>query len=412
MSSYEIKKILSVTIFYPSPATPTKFVFVKNIMESLARQGRCCVVVQPISFFQSLNRKGYPFSEKTTVENGGSIEVFRPYYWAFPIIAWGTKLKIFNPNKLKFSLFTHSVLKLIKKIHFLPDVVYGHFLYFAGGCAVNVGKKLNIPSFVGVGESGFWSCEPLGMRYARKQLHDASGFFPNSTCLGKMLNEELNIAYDSMCILPNGVALDCFTPQNRMKMRSKYGLPQQSFIVGFVGHYSHRKGTLRLCHAIDGLAGVGGVFLGSGSDVPIGENVLLSQQVSNDQIPEILSACDVFVLPTLSEGCCNAIIEAMACGLPIISSVGAFNDDIINQDCSIRVDPLDTEAIRKAIIRLRDDPALRQGMADAAFRQAQYFDINVRAKRMLEFMSRMVSGGHRIYLNRPKVDNGSGIVIC
>ena len=101
----------------------------------------------------------------------------------------------------------------------------------------------------------------------------------------------------------------------------------------------------------------------------------------------MLSACDVFALPTLIEGSCNALVEAMACGLPIVSSAGEFNDDVLDDGMSIRIDPLDVPAIRQAIVRLRDDAPLRARMAAAALQRARLFDIDARARRILAFMA-------------------------
>ena len=108
-------------------------------------------------------------------------------------------------------------------------------------------------------------------------------------------------------------------------------------------------------------------------------------------MPDLLAAGDVFVLPTLVEGSCNALVEAMACGLPIVSSVGEFNDDLLADDMSIRVDPLDVAAIRAAIVRLRDDAALRARMAGAARERAQRFDVDRRAQNVLDFMARRIA---------------------
>ena len=113
----------------------------------------------------------------------------------------------------------------------------------------------------------------------------------------------------------------------------------------------------------------------------------LCRRVTHEEMPALLSACDVFVLPTLIEGSCNALVEAMACGLPIVSSTGEFNDDVLDESMSIRIDPLDVAAIRAAIVRLRDDPALRARMAAEALRRSRLFDVDDRARRMLAFMA-------------------------
>lgn len=84
-----------------------------------------------------------------------------------------------------------------------------------------------------------------------------------------------------------------------------------------------------------------------------------------------LNAADFFVLPTLAEGCCNAIIEALACGLPVISSNLPFNDDILDENNSIKINPMDIQALRESMTMLIEDELLRNRLSDGALRQAK-----------------------------------------
>jgi len=68
----------------------------------------------------------------------------------------------------------------------------------------------------------------------------------------------------------------------------------------------------------------------------------------------------VFVLPTLSEGFSNATIEAMACGLPIITDNGSHMDDVVGDKTAIRVDSESVEEVTLAIKKLKDNPKLRE----------------------------------------------------
>ena len=65
----------------------------------------------------------------------------------------------------------------------------------------------------------------------------------------------------------------------------------------------------------------------------------------NSKLNDIYNAFDVFVLPTLSEGHCNVIEEAKACGVPIISSKGTSVENQINEQTGLLVDPLNISEI-------------------------------------------------------------------
>ena len=152
------------------------------------------------------------------------------------------------------------------------------------------------------------------------------------------------------------------------------------------------KGPLRLAEAIDRLQNKGypvcSIFIGEGAQDPDCGNILFKGVLPHERMREYLNAADVFVLPTLAEGCCNAIIEAMACGLPVISSDLPFNKDLLDPTCAIEIDPTNIDMIESAIMTLYDDPALRAELAEGALRKAQGMKIENRTVRILEFMER------------------------
>jgi glycosyltransferase involved in cell wall biosynthesis len=275
-----------------------------------------------------------------------------------------------------------------------PDALYGHFLYLGGAVAARLGRECGIPAFVAVGEGKLCSMDPHGVVRARKDLEGATAYIPNSSELSCLLQSQLQVPRDKICVLPNGVARRIFFPRDRAEMRRKYGLPRDQFLVCCVGYFTENKGPVRVGQAIRGLADVGGVFVGTGPVQPESENIVFKATVPHDQIAEVMSACDIFVLPTKYEGCCNAILEALSCGLPIISSEGAFNDDILNGDVSIRIDPLDVNALRRAIIALMEKPAQRAALASAALSWSESFDIDNRARAVRAFMeNRLTASG-------------------
>ena len=92
------------------------------------------------------------------------------------------------------------------------------------------------------------------------------------------------------------------------------------------------------------------------------------------------------MLPTRGEGCCNAIVEALSCGLPVISSDLPFNDDILNEQNSLRIDVEDVQQLRSSILHLYNNPQIRQALAEGAKGSAEKLKISVRAERIVKYM--------------------------
>lgn len=168
-------------------------------------------------------------------------------------------------------------------------------------------------------------------------------------------------------------------------------IPLDCFIIAFVGWFNERKGIMRVAEALRKCEGesVYSFLIGSGDQEPEVENVLFKGRLMHEQIPEYLNAADAFVLPTLREGCCNAVIEAMSCGLPIISSNLPFNWDVLNESNSIMVNPIDVDEIVSAIITLRDDRKKRERLAAGSIRMASALTIDQRAATIIKFIEKI-----------------------
>ena len=127
-------------------------------------------------------------------------------------------------------------------------------------------------------------------------------------------------------------------------------------------------------------------ILGNENIKPTCHGLLHCGLLEHDIISDYLNMADVFVLPTLNEGCCNAIVEALSCGLPIISSNLPFNWDILNPSNSIMVDPNNIEEISDSINKIYEDENLRNNLAQGAILTAESLTIEARVKRILSFM--------------------------
>jgi len=386
MNSTILRSIAVVSHGYPCRVKPSWLVFVRQIAYAFARQGVQTSVICPLAIHRAVLGRD-PYRSLEDAGEGAFVTVYRPRYLSMSSRQFGA----FNTAHLTHRTHWLATRRCFKR--HLRDVgaLYGHFLYPSGFSIVRLGAEFNVPSFPAAGEISLDTIQPTGSRGARRDLEKATGFISNSTHLAGLLQRELGFGRGEVGIFPNAVNRRLFYPRDRDAMRSRWGLPRDSFLACCVGTYGDRKGQDRVCRAIDSLRGVHGVFVGAGKQPSLGRSVIFSQALPQEQLPEVLSACDIFVLPTSDEGCCNAIIEAIACGLPIVSSIGPFNDDILSDDYSIRTDPFDIDAIREAVLRLRDNVRFRLNMGREALRRSKEFDAEVRARRILGFMQERIS---------------------
>jgi len=145
---------------------------------------------------------------------------------------------------------------------------------------------------------------------------------------------------------------------------------------------------MRLSNALTSLNdnSIKAFFMGTGNEIPDYKEILVNGIVPHDMLPDYLNCADVFVLPTSNEGCSNAIIEAMACGLPIISSDLPFNYDILNNDNAVLVNPYDIAAIANAIKDIKENTKIRHEMSLNAIKKSSELTLPKRAEKIIEYI--------------------------
>ena len=367
--------ILVISNNYPSPKFPARGVFVYNLIQQFSNQGHNVTVISPETYsIANIFRKKKSYGvEKCTV--------YRPKF----LSASSKQLGSFNTYRIAELGQINGIRRTIVKNKVQFDFVYSHFM-MNGIVAVNALKKFNKPIFCAIGESNLLEfTKRYSEKYFRNSIDGIHGFIAVSNKLKSQL-VNFGVAESNVFMKPNAVDLTKFYKRDKGKMRQKHKLPSNLKLIAFVGRFLPHKGPLRVLEATKDMEGVGTMFIGSGPDEPQDPSVIFKGSVPSFEIPELLSAADIFVLPTQKEGSCNAIAEAIACGLPIVSSDIPEVRDQCDPSFSVLVAPMDVAAIRDAIDSILNDHQRMKKMSENALRVSKNFEIGERASSILSFI--------------------------
>lgn len=200
------------------------------------------------------------------------------------------------------------------------------------------------------------------------------------------------IQIDKIQTIYNGVDIDKFDVKPDKETKRKIGL-DPGFVVGMVANFMPVKDHINFCHAaatvLDSFEKVQFLLVGSG---PLEEEIrALTKKLGiekkvvfaghREDIPELLSSMDIFVLSSKSEGHPYSLIEALAQGKPVVATrVGGVSDVVVNGKNGYLVPPKNSHQLAQAIIKLLKDTDLRRSFGKEGKRVARQ---NFSLKRMV-----------------------------
>ncbi len=184
---------------------------------------------------------------------------------------------------------------------------------------------------------------------------------------------ETGIDPKRFAILYNGVDVDRFQPNRTgVSLRNMLGLPERARLVVTVAslvpvkdHAGYLRGIAAMRSQLP--AETYFLWIGSGSEqtalLTLRDELGLTDCVrllgQRDDVPALLTSCDIFVLPSVLEGMSNAIIEAMACGLPVVArAVGGNVEIVVDGETGILVPAHEPALLVQAVSQLLHDGEL------------------------------------------------------
>ncbi|HIG53990.1 MAG TPA: glycosyltransferase family 4 protein [Candidatus Handelsmanbacteria bacterium] len=206
----------------------------------------------------------------------------------------------------------------------------------------------------------------------------------------------VGVPRDKVRVVHNGVD-HRFRPGDRLAVRRRLDLPAADFIALFVGLLIPIKGLDILVEALakSQTGELLCLLVGDGPLVSqlqrqatclgVGDRLRFVGRQPSDEIPAWMAAADVLVLPSRSEGRPNVVLEAQACGIPVVATaVGGTPELVRDGETGLLIEPDNSQALDAAIDRLRSDDALRDRLVEAGRAQAERLTWSASAEQMAE----------------------------
>ncbi len=348
--------LLVLSSLFPSSARPTAGVFIRERMFRVGGE-LPITVVSPQAWFPGqslirLARPGYRIAGDA-LELQQGVEVYRPRALCLPGIGrqW---------DGYAMALAALPVVRKLKS-EGRCDIIDAHFAYPDGYAASLLGKWLELPYTITMRGT-----EPKHLRVPALReriltaLRGAARVFTVSNSL-REVGIAAGVPASQFTVVGNGVDTAVFHPVPRDEARAKFGIPLDAKVLITVGALVERKGFHRVIALLPKLREQfpNLIYLAVGGASPEGDwTARLKQQVADlgladcvkflGPIPPAelkwpLSASDVFVLPSSNEGWANVILEAMACGVPVVASDVGGNGEVVASDALGSVYPFGDE---------------------------------------------------------------------
>lgn len=362
-------RLLTFTSLYPNRAMPTFGVFVENRIRRLAATGEAEIrVVAPVPWFPIRHAAFGTYATWASVpheEARYGLRILHPRYPLLPKV--GTHLHPF----LMAARALPVLRRMIAQDSYDFDLIDAHFYYPDGVAALLLGRWLGKPVVItarGSDLNFYPGRYPLIRRLIGWAARRAAASIAVSAALGKVLLE-LGAIPERVHVLPNGVDLEVFhPPANRDALRRIWGL--EGPVLVSVGNLVGLKGHDLVIEALASLPGHLLLIAGDGPDrraletlagrLGVADRVRFLGRMAHEGLAELYGIADVLILASSREGWPNVLLEAMACGTPVIASnVGGVPEIVTVQPAGLLLPERSATAITVAVRALLTSPPSR-----------------------------------------------------
>ncbi len=319
-------RLLVFTGLYPNVAQPRHGVFVEERLRHLVDSGRIsATVVAPVPWFPFRNPMFGAYSKFASVpekEERYGISILHPRYLVIPKVGMS----------IAATLMFHALLPVVRQLKVSGtefDLIDAHYFYPDGVAAARLGTVMGKPVVITArGTDVTWI---PNYRRTRRQIQSAAASAAAIVTVSQALKDtlaELGVHPDKVTVLRNGVDLERFGTRDRVAIRAKLNLTGPVWLA--VGHLIERKGVHITLAALGRTPDVTLLIAGDGPEghklmqlanrLKISDRVRFLGAISHRDLGDYYNAADAMVLASSREGMPNVVLEALACGTPVVAT--------------------------------------------------------------------------------------------
>lgn len=357
-------RILVVTSQFPVAGEPTRGRPIHQTVTELSRLARVRVVSPVARYPRWARPRSYLFRAPDPAEPVTSCDVVYVTYPALPMLT----------RPLNGWLCGRALRAEARA--FKPDVILSWWLYPDAHGALRIARELGVPLVAGARGSDIRVRDPISRHLTRPVVRNADLLLVVSADLGRLAVSDYDADAGAVRVIANGCDAEIFHRRDRSEARTHCKVAAEAELILYVGRLVTEKGLRELVEAMRSLR----------NSHPLAELVLVGDGPMRDELAALardpanrlrlvgalpasevahwMAACDLLALASYSEGHPNVLVEALACGRPVVSTPVGGVPEVVDESCAMLVPPRDAPALAAALAAVLerdwDEAALSQ----------------------------------------------------